>query len=214
MRNGTVPTAVLALALAWAPTAGAQERLPGEPGARVDPGLRERLALWDPRADDWESETFHEDAKKRLALLKEAWAAGADADALAPLLADGFTAGALVPPRTRVRFEDGVFRVLEEARDEDLQEEGPPPLRAGADGLAEALREFGARYGASGPRRVNLKIDGLQLEADAGLVRTRARFLAEGPSPEGMRLTRAVWTLTWQRSAEGPPVSPVQPKRG
>jgi hypothetical protein len=208
MRRGNALSATLTALALWVP-ASAQEpqepvaRVPGDPAVRLDPALRQRLALWDPAADDWESEVFHDAAKKRFAELKKLLTGtpAPSADALAPLLADGFVTAALVPAAVDLRFDDGDFRVHAAAA---VEESAAAWSGEGAGGLAEALAVVHARFGENGPRRVKLKIDGLQIDGDR--VRSRARFLAEGPSPEGLRLMRAVWICSWQRQADGPPL--------
>ena len=215
MRRGLLPSAALAATLLCGASAGAQDpvaRVPGDPSARLDPALRERLALWDPDADVWVSESFHAAAAAELAALKRVWLAadGLSAADLAPLLATDFETGPLVPAELKSVFDDGLLQVLRDATAATADAPREPgaadasAARLGATGLAAALAEVTARFAPGGPQHLKLKIDGLQLDGEH--VRGRARFHADGPGAPGLVQLHATWILGWQLQPEGPPL--------
>lgn len=199
----------LALLPAPLPAQGPRETVqepapaPGDPTARLEAGLRDKLALWDPRADDFVGEGRSQEAQEQLKRLVKALHPGkelAPAD-LAPLLDQNFAFLALRPAELAVVFEDELFRVRRAAPE---AEEGPAPSSSG-EAFREALDTLLATFTADDRFAAKLKIF-RALEEDGSLA-TQAYFFVEGTSAADGRLLqlRAIWTMDWRLPAEGAP---------
>jgi hypothetical protein len=171
----------------------AQARLPGDPLARAESGLRERMALTDPRLDGWRSEAAYETTGRILALLAEALAvpAAPTAEELAPLLAEGFACSALRPQalaRVDPTLEVEVWRP---ARTDERRFDG-------AEGLTRALAELREALGGNG----TAKFKTVEVAEREGAASTRALLLADRAGPAA-RQVNALWAFEWRIDPAG-----------
>ncbi len=199
----------LALLPAPLPAQGPRETVqepapaPGDPTARLEAGLRDKLALWDPHEDDFVGEGQSQEAQEQLKHLIKALHPGkelAPAD-LVPLLHQDFAFLALRPAELAVVFEDDFFRVRRAA---PVTEQGFDPS-SDSEAFPEALTALLATFTADDRFAVKLKIF-RALEKNGSLA-TQAYFFAEGTSATDGRLLqlRGIWTMDWRLDAERAP---------
>lgn len=205
----------LALAIAMTPCLGAAQETegqdqegvtaPGDPSARLDATMKDKLGRWDSSADDWASESHNQAAQAQLKLLVKVWKPGqpVEADALAPLLAPGFSSTALRPIKMDTVFDDGVFlvRIPHTASTEETE---AAQSHQGPHGFGTALGALLQPFEEASDFSAKLKI--FDIQVSDGALTTQAYYFAEGSDAHHRIQQKATWICTWVLQADGPPV--------
>ena len=119
----------------------------------------------DPHSDGWDTEAYHAKVKKQLAQLGEMLVQprSATTESLASLVTPDFSGGPLVPGKLERVFEDGTL-LVQRARSGDA----PGHEVAGAEGLAEAIRQASKPLLAAEDARFKFKVIRVDLSRQGG----------------------------------------------
>ena len=170
---------------------------------------------WDqvdnPASDGWETEVFHNQAKKQLAaigkLLTEPDAI--DATPAANLVTEDFTCGALRPDNLATVFKDQALKVERGAS--SLGPPGPKlkqsvdsqPKYSGHNGFVAAVRDAASPFRSAQDVRFKFKVFFVQPAPQE--VSTAQYFEISGRTRTGMLEQHATWEIRWSSDEGGAP---------
>jgi len=166
----------------------------------------------DPTRDGWQTEAFSTAASKQLKQLADiiATAPAAGTDRLAPLLADGFTCGPLLPAELRTVYEGELLTVERPSSQDKSQQLGAEarplassPTHSGAAGFGRAIAALTAPFAGSETLACKFKL--FRVVVDGSTMITRQYLSLSGPTSGGMLQQNATWMIRWQADTEGPP---------
>ncbi len=157
----------------------------------------------DPSADGWETEAFHQLAKKQLEKLGELVIRPnpVRANELAPLVAADFSCGPLLPHTLRPVYEDRALIVQRafgrSGSPETITDQsgGSPATYSGAEGLAEAINDVCQPLTGAEDGRFEFKV--FQVIPSPGEVTTRQYLTLVGHTSEGVAEQHATWVIRW-----------------
>jgi hypothetical protein len=160
--------------------------------------------LDDPSADGWDTEAFHEKAKKQLDKIGQLLVhpRSIERQRLASLVTVDFSCAELIPTSVEPVSQDSVFlveRMTSEASSGGTPREALDQATGafqGAMGLAEALKQAGAEFADAHDVRVAFKVFHVELHPNG--VTTRQYLSLSGENNNGVIEHHATWTIHWQ----------------
>lgn len=178
--------------------------MPGNPSARLDAALQDKLGRWNAGADDWESEGHNQVAQQQLDALVQTWKPGLaiEVEALAPLLASEFSSTALRPAKLETVFDDGVFLVRRRLLTPNEEEKMAPEI-TGLQGFRDSMEELLQPFQNAEDYYAKLKI--FSIQEDDGILTTEVHYFSEGANARSRIQQKATWTCTWILQSDGPP---------
>ena len=161
------------------------------------------LAMDDPDSDGWDSEVFHERAKKQLEKLGQLLISddNVSPETLAPFLSADFACGPLVPSKLSPEFEDAALRVERATEksaqpvDHGLANRPRPVSYRGAEGLAEAIRRVSEPLRSARDARFMFKV--VRVEPGADMVTTQQYVSVSGRTARGIVEQHSSWEIQW-----------------
>ena len=169
-----------------------------EPAAMIELGEHDAvLKMDDAHNDGWESEVFHELAKKQLNKLGNLLVASDEIDSgtLQDLVSADTTCDSLLPVSLRQVFEDQALLV--ERPSENSSNRPTSISYRGSEGLAAALSQLIAPLTGAQDQRFHFKV--VRVEPGTETVTTHQFFSLSGRQPQGIVEQHASWKIQWTR---------------
>ena len=155
--------------------------------------------LDDPRADGWDTEAFHDQAKKQLERIGE-WLVEPqemDQPAVGSLVTTEFSCHELVPRSLERVTSDSTFLVERGVGLRDKSEESDR-LSRGIAGFTEAIERVATEFADARQRRAAFKV--YRVEPSSNGVTTQQLLSVSGITDRGAIEHHATWSIDWDSS--------------
>ena len=151
----------------------------------------------DPHSDGWDTEAFHNRAKKQLKIVGKLLAHPEKIDSaqISELVTDEFFCTSLRPADTHTVMDDGDLKIERGSTDPGPSSVNPRPPTPGQDTFVAAIRTASVPFADATDVRTKFKL--FRVDASPNEIKTRQYLEISGRTDTGMVEQHATWLIHW-----------------